>query len=186
MSLKPKVYVDIDNVVLDLQEGVRLVLLEQGISFYPEALIDYNYNGAIGCDKRLVFESFKNPEIYKRAPLFSGVEESLQVLRQYADVYAWTQITPLPELWKMREHLCKSLGLHPLIYAYPSEPKPIDSTVSAVFEDSIANLEKWRDTPTDLYLVQQPYNVRCFDRRFIKVFNLQDGINRFINRLFRE
>ena len=174
---------DIDNTVIDLNEGVRLVLLDKGIRFYPELIDSYDYGGNIGCDSKYIYECFRNPETYRRAPLFYGVEESLQILKRYTDVYAWSLITQDDEIVKIRMELCERLGLKPLLYKYPNEKKRVDEGVAAVFEDSVANLEMWRYTPTDLYLITQSYNRRCTDRRFMRVYNLAEGVNRFINRL---
>ena len=183
--MKPIVYVDIDGTILQLNESIRKYLESKGIHFHPELQTSYDYTGNIGCNKNDIYACFSKLEIYKNAPLYYKAKEAIHILNKYADVYAWSHITPLPELKEERLKLCKQLSIKPLLFEFPKEDKKITDNVAAVFDDSPKNLEKWFNTNTDLYLIRQPYNDNYHNRRIMKVYNLAEGVDKFINRLSR-
>ena len=70
--MKKRVLLDIDGVVLNLVEGVRILLERDGITFYPENVVSYNFNGDIGCEKTKVYAKFNDPELYKVMPFMDS------------------------------------------------------------------------------------------------------------------
>ena len=181
---KPTVLVDIDGVVLNFHEGMRQVLEEQGHTYIVEHQTTYSFGGDIGCDKKLIFDNFMNPEVYKKAPLHYMAKESIELLKTVANVETYTSTVPSKEIIEIRRKLCEDeLGIK--MNRYDIGHKPVVPGVLALFEDCPDNLIPWRDTDTELYLIEHPYNFSCNDRRFIKAYNFHDAVMRFMNRLDR-
>lgn len=101
--MKKRVLLDIDGVVLNLVEGVRILLERDGITFYPENVVSYNFNGDIGCEKTKVYAKFNDPELYKVMPFMDSSKEAVDLLKRHCNVYVYTAATNNPEVIKMRK-----------------------------------------------------------------------------------
>lgn len=152
-----KVCLDIDGVVLNLLEGLKIYLSKKGITFYPENVITYNFGGDIGCDKKVIYKAFSDVNFYSNLEFFDGAVEAIKKLRSKVIIQTYTTVSDIPEIYALRENLCKSLGLVGLPF---TKNKPVINDIDAVFDDCLSVHKDWieNNSSAKLYLIDASYN----------------------------
>ena len=184
--------VDVDGVILNFQEGIRSVLSEKGIIFNIDAVRTYDYEGDVGCDRKLIFNEFRNPKVYETAPYLPKAILGLMRLNSVATTHAYTGSVPDIQIVGMREALCNKLpfdaytiftGEHKGIKL--SEDDTINDTLKpdVVFDDCPAVINMWCETDIPyVYVIDAPYNKEC-EGRCIRANNFYEAVLDYINRI---
>ena len=172
--------VDIDGVILNFQEGLRLVLKEKGITFNPAATRTYNYDGDVGCSKDEIFAEFRNPKLYKTAPFLERALDGLPFLNQFANTHAYTGSVDSPEVVTIREKLCNVLPFNEyslFVGEHKGVKLPNKAKPNVVFDDCPAVINMWcsMDVP-NVYVIDAPYNRGCVDERCIRMNDFYDAV----------
>lgn len=188
--MKKRVLLDIDGVVLNLVEGVRILLERDGITFYPENVVTYNFNGDIGCEKTKVYAKFNDPELYKVMPFMDSSKEAVDLLKRHCDVYVYTAATNNPEVIKMRKQFINKLGLKGQVYI---DRKPVLDGFDALFDDCLGVHKTWIEDGANIkhFLINATYNQKIeanasYDQiwdQLIRCDNLMDAVQKYIKQI---
>lgn len=185
-----KAYVDIDGVILNLSEGIRLELEKKGKTFYPHKVKEYNFSCDVGCSQDDVFKVLNSVEVYKSSPLYRMALEGLAKLKTFADVEAYTCVIQDEIIVAERKDLLYRLGLKGFVYPYTrTSNKPVPKDADVIFEDCLENCKYLFENGYEgvIYLVEQPYNrnIGILDSssmrsRIIRGKNFYDCVEKFI------
>lgn len=148
--------VDIDGTAYNFHGAVKAYLEEMGHTFYPEKCIDYHFNGDIGCDKQLIYDSFDKKELYDKLKAYEGSIEAINLLRQHGTVYGYTASVAEPSIFNQRVKLVEELGMIPKVFV---KHKPVIDA-DALFDDCLGVHRCWiaANSNAKLYLIDQPHN----------------------------
>lgn len=185
-----KVCLDIDGVVLNLLEGLKIYLSKQNITFYPENVITYNFGGNIGCSKGVIYNAFQDIDFYRNIPFINGSVEAIDRLKQKVIVQAYTTVVDIPEIYQLRSSLCKELGLEGVPYL---GNKPVVSDADAVFDDCLGVHKDWikDNSSAKQYLIDAPYNQKIKENELsfphwnnvIRCKNLSEAVDLYLKEL---
>ena len=183
-NLQKSVALDVDGVILNILACLRLELLKNGYTFYPEKVTDYDFNCDMGCERNVVFDYLKNVETFKHRAVYDGVPVAISYLKKKGfDLIGWTSMdVKYTALISERVSFMNTFGITCHI-----SPTNVDKSFNAVrdtvavFEDSpsvIQNLLKNNYAGT-IYLVDHPYNkcVECDGKKVIRVRDLFEGVS---------
>ncbi len=182
-----KVCVDVDNTILAFHDGLKIFLAEKGVTFYPEKCIDYDFNGEVGCDKSIIFDSLKDPRLYELLPFLEDAEAAVRLLTEHCDVQAYTCPHANPEIFRQRTAFVESLGMTPNVFA---GKKPVFEDVDALFDDCVGVHKTWMraNSRAKLYLINSYNNlVREENKddpiweRVIRCDSLMDAVRKYLN-----
>lgn len=187
-----KVCIDLDGVVFNFNEAVRIVAQLIGLDFDPDKVTDYAYN----CDCGLCFADIEgllhDVNFYRIIPYRDGVIRALSrlrgcsdlILEGYSSVCVESKVDPV---YRYRKRVFEDLGLSgdPIL----GEAKPVHYDAVAVIDDNLEIIRKWVDsgTPALLYLVDAPYNQISFKdlydyRGVIRVPNLGVAVDDILTK----
>lgn len=185
-----KVCLDIDGVVLNMSEGLKIYLRKQNIDFHPENVITYNFGGDIGCSKSAVYNVFRNIDFYRNIPFIDGSVEAINRLKQKVIVQAYTTVVDVPEIYQLRSSLCKELGLVGMPYI---GNKPVISDIDAIFDDCLGVHKDWirNNSSAKQYLIDAPYNQKIKENELsfthwnnvIRCKNLAEAVDLYLKEL---
>lgn len=155
------VCVDIDGVILDLMQGLKLDLKPLGYDLDIDGIKAYNFKyDTLGFDRQIVFHAFENIKCFELAPFYSGAVTALEKLQCYAKTKAYTKSSDKPDIYMERKKLIHKLKLS-------GEPitdvkKPTDLSADALFDDCLEVHKQWIEdgSTAKLYLIDRPYNQR--------------------------
>lgn len=154
--MRGKVLVDLDGVVVNLYEGIRRTLANEGIQFDYTKIEDYDFNGDTGCDSSKVRSLLRHKECYERSVFYDGAVEAINKLKEVVDVYGYTLCPPNPFIMVYRQNQMKQLGVLGDMYI---DEKPILMGYDAVFEDRPDLLLKYAESGcSGLYMIEQSHN----------------------------
>ena len=149
-----RVLLDFDGVIVDMLGSLQRTLSAEGISFNPEGVETYDFHGSIGCDRQKVYDCLDHRAVYAGAQFYNGVEDSLEKLKNHAEVYCYSSVVPNPFVMLVRQHLIKDIGIKGDLYV---GEKPVLDGYDALFEDCPEVVERYRGR-TDVYLIDHTYN----------------------------
>ena len=179
--------VDIDGTIVNTCGALKTYLAQFGKNFKPENVITYNFDGDIGVSKSDIFSAFKEPDLYKYLTLYDGVVSSLDELKKYCRVIAYTSMPDINNLQHKRKELCEWLGFDSvLIY---DNNKPVLSGINVLFDDCLDVHDSWAScSNTRQYLINQTYNQKINNvyrsslwEKVIRVENFSDAVTDYIN-----
>ena len=183
---RKRVALDIDGVVLNLLEGLRLMFEKDGKTFYPEKVEDYGFHGDIGVDRKEVFEAFKHKEVYGLAPLYAGVEDYIKKLRCCADVVPYTVVSNNLDVVEERLQLLKSLGFDThRCNIYTGGTKPVLEDVNVLIEDCLETCIDWinHGFSGEIFLIDHTYNRNVpeeYVNRIVRCNGFIDAVERCV------
>lgn len=179
--------VDIDGTIVNTCNALKTYLAQFGKNFKPENVITYGFDGDIGVSKSDIFSALKEPELYKHLTLYDGVVYSLDELKNYCRVIAYTSMPNINNLQHKRKELCEWLGFDDiLIY---DDNKPALPNIDVIFDDCLDVHESWVDyTNTRQYLINQSYNQKIIGdcrsslwKKVIRSENFCEAVSDYIN-----
>ena len=186
--MSKSVYIDIDGVLYDLCGAIKVVLASRGITFYPENVSSWNFDGDIGCKKADVYSTFKDKSIYAGKHLYDGVVDSLQRLRNagYRTV-GYSSCVDNIDIFELRKKLFNVLGLEGephMSDGSGSKPYIDDEDCVAIFDDCIGIHEMWLSNNFKgyQYLISQPYTKEYNNPSLIKVASFNDAVDDFLTK----
>ena len=179
--------VDIDGTIVNMIGALQKYLSRDGKNFKPENVLTYDFNGDIGVSKSDVFSAFKDPDLYKFQSLYQGVVASLDDLKRYCRVIAYTSMPDINNLQHKRKELCDWLSFDSVLI-YEGE-KPVIEGIDVLFDDNLKVHEDWLiSTNTRQYLISQTYNQKTTDNigssvweKVIRAENFSDAVVDYIN-----
>lgn len=163
---------DIDGVCMNMLGALK----KRNPAFIPEGVIKYNFTGDIGIERAEVFRYLKEKKTFMLQEPYEGVKEDIAFLLSVCnDVRAYTSV---PEScvnirFKQLVNLGLSVGL---IYR---EDKPVVRGVDAILDDNPAELLKYADTDSLLFLMDNYYNQEVHNdydfSKFIRVKTVREA-----------
>lgn len=207
-SKKPRVIIDVDDVLLELNLHVAEQVRQMGYpDFRVENILTYDLNksldnsclprhqmslmdNGLGCPRDLILSLYRDPNIFKTVPLTCRFEEGLKLLTENFEVIINSNnftLDIIEEKLKLFKHFCKDLDLQ---YNFCiSSDKPLFNEVYAVFEDNIENLKLYSDDCIKL-LVDRPQNQELYNRELLneiknlhRVENFYAGVKKLAEEL---
>lgn len=207
-SKKPRVIIDVDDVLLELNPHVAEQVRQMGyLDFRVENILTYDLNkslnksclprhqrslmdNGLGCPRDLILSLYRDPNIFKTVPLTCGFHKGLKLLTEKFEVVINSNnfsIDIVEEKLKLFKHFCKDLDLQ---YNFCiSNDKPLFNNVYAVFEDSIGNLKIYPDGCIKL-LVDRPQNQELYNgellieiKNLYRVDSFYAGVKKLIEEL---
>lgn len=167
-----KVLVDIDGVILNTMDGIRMRAYKDGLTFIPSNVLSYSFDGDCGVPKKTIFRYLKENETFEQSPMYSKVLDALALLGR---IYTPVAYTTVPDNCKQsREDLLTRLGFKErLIY---SGDKPYISDAHALIEDNPSAIKQFIEEGFKGYLllIDHTYN-RDFDvSQYKNCFRVED------------
>ena len=170
------VCVDFDGTILNFNDCLKNFLAKDNVTFRPEKVKFYDYsNEGIGCSKETIYNAFSQKEFYDNLDFFEGAFKSLEALRSFDDVYAYTGAVDNDVIVNKRKSLIKRLKLkgYPYLCTEKNQKlemdipyyrggvhKPVILEADALFEDCVGVIYNWqkRGATAEYYLIDAPYN----------------------------
>ena len=182
--MQKSIALDVDGVILNTLACLRLELLKNGYTFYPEKVTDYDFNCDMGCDRDVVFDYLKNVETFKHRAVYDGVPVAISYLKKKGfDLIGWTSMdVKYTALVSERVSFMNTFGITCHISPTNTEKSfnAVKDTI-AVFEDSPKSVEHLLNNgyAGRIYLVNHPYNqdVVCDGEKVIRVRDLFEGVS---------
>lgn len=194
----PKIaLLDFDGVILDFPNALKDYLATKCINFKPENIESYNFNGDIGCTKKVVYEAINDAKLYSYLDFYEGAYLALEKLKSFVKVVAYTSVSSADGLSNLRNALISGLDLEGFAYI-GGHNKKIEAIsdydnadVDAVFEDCLETLEAWCSKPNvKLFLIKQTYNCKTDENkssplwdRVVICENFVDAVDKYIATL---
>jgi hypothetical protein len=183
---KSFVCVDIDGVIVNLMQGLHLLLKEQGLDFDPAMVSKFNFDyPELGFPREIIYNSFENKRLYELAPLHSGVEDAISKLRDFINIRAYTGSLGDEEICQKRQHLCNSFGMFGSVYYRKNKPTIFNA--DALFDDCLGVHKQWIEDGSNalLFLIDQPYNQEYNNEgidwsRIIRCKDFADAVDKYI------
>ena len=116
-----------------------------------------HFDGEIGCDKQVIYDAFKDAELYRKLPFYDGAKKALSLLVERVDtVYGYTASVDSETIFNERKELVEKLGLIPKVFV---DKKPV-MDADALFDDCIGVHRCWvaANSKAKLYLINQNHN----------------------------
>lgn len=208
VSKKPRVIIDVDDVLLELNLHVAEQVRQMGYpDFQVENILTYDLNktldksclpehqrdlmdNGLGCSRDLILSLYRDPNIFKTVPLTCRFEEGLKLLTEIFEVIINSNnftLDIIEEKLKLFKHFCKDLDLQ---YNFcVSSDKPLFNDVYAVFEDNIENLKLYSDDCIKL-LVDRPQNQERYNGKLLvgiknlyRVDSFYAGVKKLVEEL---
>lgn len=185
------VCVDIDGVVLNLMQGLKLYLEPLGYNFDVEGIKAYNFKyDTLGFDRQVIFDAFKDIKCFELAPFYDGAVEAVKKLQRFVETQSYTKISNIPEIYTRRKNLLDFLQLK-------GEPitavkKETDLSADALFDDCLEVHAQWiaDGSNAKLFLIDRPYNQKTNENegsldwsRIVRCKNLEEAVDFYISGL---
>lgn len=185
------VCVDIDGVVLNLMQGLKLYLEPLGYNFDVEGIKAYNFKyDTLGFDRQVIFDAFKDIKCFELAPFYDGAVEAVKKLQRFVETQSYTKISNIPEIYTRRKNLLDFLQLK-------GEPittvkKETDLSADALFDDCLEVHAQWiaDGSKAKLFLIDRPYNQKTNENegsldwsRIVRCKNLEEAVDFYISGL---
>lgn len=185
------VCVDIDGVVLNLMQGIRLYLEPLGYNFDIDHIEAYNFKyDSLGFDRKVIFDAINNVKSFELAPFYNGAVEAVQKLQYFVKTKSYTKISEIPEIYNRRKNLLNFLKLEgkPIT----SVQKPVDFSADALFDDCLDVHKQWieQGSKAKLFLIDRPYNQKTNENmgsldwsRIVRCKNFEEAVDFYISSL---
>lgn len=185
------VCIDIDGVVLNLMQGLKLYLEPLGYNFDVEGIKAYNFKyDTLGFDRQVIFDAFKDIKCFELAPFYDGAVEAVKKLQRFVETQSYTKISNIPEIYTRRKNLLDFLQLK-------GEPitavkKETDLSADALFDDCLEVHAQWiaDGSNAKLFLIDRPYNQKTNENegsldwsRIVRCKNLEEAVDFYISGL---
>lgn len=185
------VCVDIDGVVLNLMQGLKLYLEPLGYNFDVDDIKAYNFKyDTLGFDRQVIFDAFKDIKCFELAPFYDGAVEAVKKLQRFVETQSYTKISNIPEIYTRRKNLLDFLQLtgEPIT----SIKKETDLSADALFDDCLEVHAQWLadGSKAKLFLIDRPYNQKTNENegsldwsRIVRCKNLEEAVDFYISGL---
>ena len=183
------VCIDVDGTLMDFSANLSTYLKKtQNISFNAAECTDYNYrHESLGFDRNIIYECFKEPELYESLKFFTGAVPALKKLQAHIQTRAYTGAVDVPEIVKRRSEVCREIGLigGPIV----GGRKPTDMQAVALFDDCLGVHKQWiaDGSKAKLFLIDAPYNRVTPENkdsvdwsRITRCSSFEDAVERFL------
>ena len=169
-----KILVDFDGVLIDMLKSLKVCLAKRGISFIPENVETYAFDGDIGCSKEVVYDCLKSKPLFSNLYWYDGAVTSLFRLKEKHDVWAYTCANE--NVAGLRQSVIDMLGLEGECYV--GFDKPYIGDADVLIEDDPNRCQTWLDNGTGalIILVDQPYNRNFDDDSVVRVKNIKEAV----------
>lgn len=167
-----KVLVDVDGVIVNILDGIRMRAYHDGLTFIPSNVSSYSFDGDCGIPKKIIFRYLSENKTFEMAPMYSKVCDALTLLGR---VYTPVAYTSVPDHCKQsRDDLLTRLGFkEKLIY---NGSKPYISDACALIEDNPSALEQFIEEGFKgyLFLIDHTYNRNFNVSQYKNCFRVED------------
>lgn len=167
-----KIMCDVDGVLIDMMRSLKVCLANKGITFYPENVETYGFDGDIGCSKDVVYDCLQSKTLFNNLFWIDGAYTALVRLMKNNDVFAYTCANE--NVIHLRQSMCDYIGLEGQVYEGFNKPVIMDADV--VIDDSPKVCLKWLNEKPDtlIFLVDQTYNRDVKEDGIIRVKHIRE------------
>lgn len=161
------ILIDVDGVMYNLLDAIKM----KYPNFNPENVVSYDFKCPdLGISREEIMKCLKDPYIFASEPLYEGVHEGLEKLKDLDECVAYTSVPDSCMSVRCKQLL--DIDLKGMISTDLCKPM-IECT--ALIEDNPEMLLKYKGTNTIRICIERPYNMGCDCDYMAK--NLSDAYN---------